>query len=80
MGSFIDKAVGWRQRAVELRTLAARMVTPAARRSLHDMAAAAEHHAENIEETALKFSRATGDYRVGLRRAHGNVGPKSDEG
>lgn len=56
MASFLDRAIDWRCRAGELRTLAERTLTPAARASLLDMAAALEHHATNLEQTALKFS------------------------
>jgi hypothetical protein len=58
MASFLDRANDWRRRAEELRTLADNMLTVAARSSLLDMAAALEHHAGNLEQTAGKFARA----------------------
>jgi hypothetical protein len=58
MANFLDRAMDWRRRAEELRTRAEGMLTPAARSSLLDMAAALEHHAGNLEQTAGKFARA----------------------
>lgn len=58
MASFFDRAADWRRRAKELRASAERMMTPAAQASLRDMASAWEHHATNLERTALKFSQA----------------------
>jgi hypothetical protein len=58
MASFLDRANDWRRRAEELRTLADNMLTLAARSSLLDTAAALEHHAGNLEQTARKFARA----------------------
>jgi len=55
MGGFIDKAKDWRRRAAELRGVAERMLTPAARASLMDRAASLEHHAENLEQVTAKF-------------------------
>jgi ribosomal protein L17 len=55
MGSFLDRARDWRRRAEELRRIAERMVTQAARTSLLDRAAALDHHAENIEQVTAKF-------------------------
>jgi hypothetical protein len=58
MNSFLHRAMDWRRRAEELRTLAEGMMTAAARSSLLDMAAALEHHAGNLEQTADKFAHA----------------------
>ena len=60
----------WRHRAEELRTLAESMRTPAARSSLLAMAAALEHHAGNLEETADKFARARETAAATVRRQH----------
>jgi ribosomal protein L17 len=55
MAGFIDRARDWRRRAAELRRVAERMLTPAARTSLIDRAASLEHHAENLEHVTAKF-------------------------
>ena len=66
MNTFLNKARDWRRRAGELRRTADRVLTPAARASLLDRAAALDHHAENIEQVTAKFrdireTAATGD-------------------
>jgi hypothetical protein len=55
MTGFIDRARDWRRRATELRRVAERMLTPAARTSLMDRAASLDHHAENLEQVTAKF-------------------------
>jgi ribosomal protein L17 len=55
MTGFIDRARDWRRRAAELRRVAERMLTPAARTSLMDRAASLDHHAENLEQVIAKF-------------------------
>jgi ribosomal protein L17 len=55
MAGFLDRARDWRRRAAELRRVAERMLTPAARTSLIDRAASLEHHAENLEQVTAKF-------------------------
>jgi ribosomal protein L17 len=55
MTGFIDRARDWRRRATELRRVAERMLTSAARTSLMDRAASLEHHAENLEQVTAKF-------------------------
>jgi ribosomal protein L17 len=57
MSGFIDRARDWRQRAAELRRVAERMLTPAARASLMDRAASLDHHAENLEQVTAKFRK-----------------------
>jgi ribosomal protein L17 len=83
MTGFIDRARDWRRRAEELRTIAERMVTPAARTSLIDRAASLEHHAKNLEQVTAKFrnihetaatSRLSRDFiprRLRLAEQHG---------
>jgi hypothetical protein len=71
MARFIYRAMDWRHRAEELRATAEKMLTPAARTSLLEMAAALEHHATNLEQTADKFARApqTATETVRFRRS-----------
>jgi hypothetical protein len=83
MTGFIDRARDWRRRATQLRRVAERMLTPAARTSLMDRAASLDHHAENLEEITTKFrniretaatSRLSRDFiprRPALARQHG---------
>jgi hypothetical protein len=55
MANFLDRATDWRRRAKELRITAEGMTTPVAQSSLLDMAAAVEHHAENLEQIIFKL-------------------------
>jgi ribosomal protein L17 len=55
MTGFLNRARDWRRRATELRRVAERMMTPAARNSLLDRAASLEHHAANLELVTVKF-------------------------
>jgi hypothetical protein len=70
MASFLDRAMDWRRRAAELRTVAETMMTAAARSSLLDMAAALEHHAGNLEQTAGKFACARQTAAAVVHRRH----------
>jgi hypothetical protein len=65
MMGFLDKARDWRRRAAELRGMAERMMTPAARNSLLDRAASLDHHAENIEQVTAKFREMRGTAAAG---------------
>ena len=55
MTGLLDRATDWRRRATELRRAAERMMTSVARAALLDRAAALEHHADNLEQVAIKF-------------------------
>jgi rubrerythrin len=55
MADPFNKAENWRERADELRGLAARADDPAAKGSLAKMADALEQHARKLEEMALKM-------------------------
>ena len=63
MADPFNRAEGWRDRADELRELAARADDPVAAASLADMADALEQHARKLEEMALKM-RCTRRVRV----------------
>ena len=63
MADPFNRAENWRDRADELRDLAARTGDPVAAASLADMADALEQHARKLEEMALKM-RCTRRVRV----------------
>ena len=50
-----DKAERWRSRAAELRLIADRMHEPDARFGLLDIAAGLEHHAQSLEDMAVRL-------------------------
>jgi rubrerythrin len=55
MADPFNRAENWRERADELRGLAARADDPAASGSLAEMADALDQHARKLEEMALKM-------------------------
>ena len=57
--SLIDRADGWRARAIELRAIAETMREPAARLALETEAMSLEQHATRLEDITVKFCRLT---------------------